>query len=181
MRAAWAVVFLVSACASPKSVDVPAASLPAAPASASASASAAPAVPRSSGLAFESINERGRIDLGGHVAIVDFWATWCGPCKRAFPKLQAIWDRHAGEGLIVIGLAMDDDGDAPLEFVHTRGTTFPIALDAGHAQYGRWHLTMMPSTVVLDRNGEIHHRYDGYHEGEDAELEQDVVSLLASK
>lgn len=179
MRAALLV--LLSACASSKPVEVQPIALPTA--TASTSAAAMPTVnPRpKSGLVFESINERGRVELAGHVAIVDFWATWCGPCKRAFPKLQALYDRHANEGLIVIGLAMDDEPDAPLEFVRTRGTTFPIALDRGHAQYETWNLTMMPSTVVLDRSGNIHRRYDGYHEGEDTELERDVRELLDAR
>ena len=179
MRAA--VLLVLSACASPKPVEVQPVALPTA--TASTSAAATPVVnPRpKSGLVFESINERGRVELSGHVAIVDFWATWCGPCKRAFPKLQALYDRHVTEGLIVIGLAMDDDADAPLEFVRTRGTTFPIALDQNHAQYETWKLTMMPTTVVLDRSGNIHRRYDGYHDGEDAELARDVRERLDAR
>jgi thiol-disulfide isomerase/thioredoxin len=132
-------------------------------------------------LAFDTINGQGRVELAGHISIVDFWATWCGPCKRAFPKLQALWDRYRDRGLVVIGLAMDDEPDAPLEFVRARQTTFPVGLDVGHTQYTAWKLTMMPSTVVLTPSGAIHRRYDGYHEGEDAELDRDIRELLGEK
>lgn len=126
MRAS--VLVLVCACASPKPVEAPVVSLPPPPVPTFAPAPAA--APKVEGLAFDSISERGRIDVGGHVAIVDFWATWCGPCKRAFPKLQALYERHRREGLVVIGLAMDDDATAPLEFVRAQRREVRELLDA---------------------------------------------------
>jgi thiol-disulfide isomerase/thioredoxin len=135
----------------------------------------------SGGLAFDSINARGRVEVGGHVAIVDFWASWCAPCKRAFPKLQALYDRHRGEGLVVIGLAMDDDIAEPLEFVKAIGTTFPVALDIDHERSQEWNLKVMPSTMVLDRSGAVRYRHDGYHDGQEVDLEREVSELLAAR
>lgn len=156
--------------------SIPQASSKAAPTSASSSSAAA-----THSFAFDTINGQGRVELAGHVSIVDFWATWCGPCKKAFPKLQMLYDRHKGEGVIVIGLAMDDEPDAPLEFVRARQTTFPVGLDIKHATYDGWKFSKMPTTVVLDPKGSIYRTYEGYHEGEDVELERDIRELLGLK
>ena len=118
----------------------------------------------------------------GKVTIVNFWATWCAPCKEEMPAIQAYYDRHKGEGLQVLAISMDNP-NATAEVKRIAQTfTFPVALksDADFKGYGR--IWRMPTTFVIDRDGIL--RRNG-HEGEPtvdlATLEATVTPLLAAK
>ena len=113
----------------------------------------------------------------GKVLIVDFWATYCEPCKKEFPELQALADKHAG-ALLIYGLSEDDASDGISAFVRKTGVRFPIAWDQGNAISRRYNLDKMPTGFVLDKKGIVRFVHGGYVEGEAEKIEAEVASLL---
>lgn len=114
----------------------------------------------------------------GTVVIVDFWATHCGPCVKAFPKLQALEQRHAGK-VRVIGVSEDDELDVIAPFVARTGVKFSMLWDKDKATGERYGVKSMPETFVLDKKGTIRFVHLGYRAGESEAIEEEVSRLLA--
>ncbi len=115
--------------------------------------------------------------LAGKVVVVDFWATWCGPCRQSFPGLQALSKRYEGQ-VAVVGVSVNDEQDGITDFAKELGTTFPIGWDKGHTIADRWKVASMPSSYVVDGTGTVRFVHSGYHDGDEAEIEKEVASLL---
>ncbi len=123
-------------------------------------------------------------DLGlearGQVLIVDVWATWCEPCVDSLPALDALYQRRRGEGLAVVGVAIDEDPRLVAPFLAKLPLSFPIVLDAGAAvAQARWKVARVPTRLVFDRRGvlrAVHEGWDGPEDGE--ELEELIEPLL---
>jgi cytochrome c biogenesis protein CcmG/thiol:disulfide interchange protein DsbE len=94
-------------------------------------------------------------DYDGKAKVLNFWASWCGPCRDEAPLLQAAWQRYRAEGLVVVGVNMRDFlGDAR-RFVRQFELTYPNVYDGPAKLYEPYGLTGFPETVVVDRNGRI--------------------------
>ncbi len=131
-------------------------------------------------LSIQSLNDKGPVKLeglGGKVVIVDFWATWCGPCRQSFPGLEALSKRHAGQ-VTVVGVSVNEEQDGITDFAKEMGATFPVAWDKGHAIADRWKVATMPSSYILDGTGTVRFVHAGFHEGDEVALEKEVASLL---
>jgi peroxiredoxin len=126
------------------------------------------------------VNGTGKVQLSpGKVVLVDFWATWCGPCKKSFPKLQDLYTRYGGSGLEIVGVSEDDDmSDDVKAFGPTMGAKFPLGWDDGKSVAGKYKPPKMPSSFVVDRNGIVRFVHVGYHDGEEADLEKEIKGLL---
>jgi cytochrome c biogenesis protein CcmG, thiol:disulfide interchange protein DsbE len=128
-----------------------------------------------------SANGKGEIALlarSGKVVIVAFWATWCEPCKRSFPKLEDIYVRFKASGLTIIGVSEDDDSDGLADFGKTYGAKFPLVWDNGKAIAMKWRPRSIPCAFIVDKNGIVRFAHMGYHDGVEAEVEKEVRSLL---
>lgn len=102
-------------------------------------------------------------DLHGQVVVLNFWATWCPPCRIEMPSLQSLHEDRAGDGVVVIGLSTDVGSEAPVrEFVTERDFTFPIgrATQAHRSAFGG--IPGIPTTFLIDRSGVVRHRVVGY-------------------
>ena len=87
--------------------------------------------------------------------VLNFWASWCEPCKEEAPMLQDAWERHRGRGLVVLGVdARDFESDAR-RFVERYGLTYPIVHDGRGSSLGRYGLTGFPETWWIDRRGRL--------------------------
>jgi len=109
-------------------------------------------------------------DLKGRPVVLDFWATWCAPCRASMPELDAIQNRYADRGLVVLGLSLDEEGTAPVRrFVDRLGVKFRIALanEKMLAQYGP--IRSAPTTVFINRKGMVVRRVVGYVDRETME------------
>ena len=127
------------------------------------------------------VNEKGRVALSkysGKVAVVDFWATWCEPCKKSFPKLQELYVKYKASGLEMVAISEDDENNGIKDFAETYGAKFPVGWDDGKTIAGKWQIPNMPSTFIVDKTGIVRFVHLGYRDGEEAEIEKEVKSLL---
>jgi len=115
----------------------------------------------------------------GHVVVVDAWATWCGPCVKSLPLLQALQQRFAAQGLRTYAVNVDSGpGEIP-GFLAQVPITLPILLDPdAEVLEGSLDLRLMPTTYLVDRSGKIRARHEGFA-GNVARLQADVERLLA--
>lgn len=120
-------------------------------------------------------------EAAGKVVIVDFWATYCDPCKKSFPKYQQLVDQFGGD-LVVIGVSVDDPEDATedklKEFAKTTGAKFSIVWDKAQATAGKYSPPKMPTSFVIDKEGVIRHVHAGYESGEEDKIAAEVTALL---
>lgn len=114
----------------------------------------------------------------GKVTIVDFWATWCEPCKKSFPKYQDLYVKYKASGLEILAISVDDENKDIPDFIKTYGVKFPVGWDEGHKIADCFKPSSMPTAFVIDKDGVIRHIHNGYHDGEEKELENEVKALL---
>jgi thiol-disulfide isomerase/thioredoxin len=143
-----------------------------------------------------SVNTDGKVTIQpGKVTVVEFWATWNGPAKVSFPKLEALRKTYEPRGLAIVAVSVDDEPEGCLElsgsgrecvrrgniltqFATEMGARFPIAWDRDHLIAQRWHVRSMPSVYVVDRSGFVRHVNEGWHDGDEKELEREILPLL---
>ncbi|MBX3192112.1 MAG: TlpA family protein disulfide reductase [Labilithrix sp.] len=127
----------------------------------------------------ESLNGQGKMTVApGKVTIVDFWATWCEPCKKSFPKLQELYVKYKASGLEIVAISVDDEKGGIPEFAKTHGAKFPVGWDDGKKIADKWKPANMPSTYVVGKDGVVKHVHRGYHDGEEAEIEKEIKALF---
>jgi peroxiredoxin len=119
--------------------------------------------------------------LRGKVVVLDFWGTYCGPCKASFPKLQGLNAKYARSGLHIVGISEDeaDDKAKIVPFAAQYGAKFTIAWDQDRSIAQRYKPETMPSSFVIDRKGVVRYAHVGYHDGDDARIEKEIQELLA--
>ncbi|HVY29731.1 MAG TPA: TlpA disulfide reductase family protein [Polyangiaceae bacterium] len=113
----------------------------------------------------------------GKVVIVDFWATWCKPCKESFPAYQKLVTQMGGD-LVVVGVSQDDDSKGIAAFLSETGAKFPVVWDDGKAVAKSYDPPSMPTAFVIDKSGIVRFVHVGYRPGDEATLEDEVRSLL---
>lgn len=116
-------------------------------------------------------------NASGKVLIVDFWATWCAPCKDSFPAYQKLVN-HFGDKLMVIGVSVDDDPSGIKAFAKDTGVSFPLAWDKGQVVAGKYKPGTMPTSYIIDQNGIIRFVHSGFHAGDEKELQKQIQSLM---
>ncbi|MBM4358031.1 MAG: TlpA family protein disulfide reductase [Deltaproteobacteria bacterium] len=120
-------------------------------------------------------------DAKGTVTIIDFWGTFCEPCKKSFPKLQEMVDTQAGK-LAVIAVSQDDPEDKKAEdikkFAEELKVSFPIVWDREKKTAGAYHPPKMPTTYIVGKDGFVKYVHPGYTDGEDERLAKEVEELI---
>ncbi len=128
-------------------------------------------------------NGKGKLaldDLRGKVVLLDFWGTFCEPCKKSFPKLQDLHTRYAASGLKIVGVSEDevDDKDKIPDFASTYGAKFTLGWDKDKSVARSYKPETMPSSFLIDKSGVVRYAHVGYHDGEEAEIEKEIKELL---
>ena len=117
--------------------------------------------------------------LKGGVVLLDFWATWCTPCRKAMPELQALHRRYAARGFTVVGISIDEGGPAKVrKHVKSNRITYPIALDASREPaWEAFRVKAIPAAYLLDREGRIVAQWTGLP-ADPAAIERHLETLL---
>lgn len=114
----------------------------------------------------------------GQVVLVNFWATWCGPCRQEMPQLNRLYDKYRGSGFVLLGVNIDDDPRAAARLAAQLGLRFPVLLDTNKTVSRVYDMSAMPATLLIDRDGHVRHIHRGYRDGAERLYEEQVRSLL---
>ena len=123
--------------------------------------------------------------LRGKVVLLDYWATWCGPCRMATPTMQALHKKFHGQGFTVVGMSVDapDTVSQVKPFVKAFGITYPVTASPavnGRAQYA-YRANSIPSQYLIDKRGIVRWSQAGFAPGEGAQLAGMIRKLLAER
>ena len=115
----------------------------------------------------------------GKVVVVNFWATWCPPCVEELPSLENAWQRYRQQGLVVLAVS-DEGSDVVTSFLERLPTdiTFPVLIDHDMKSGNRWQIRGLPTTVVVDRSGDLYWRAEGQLDFSASEVDEILLALL---
>ena len=117
-------------------------------------------------------------ELRGQVVLVNFWATWCGPCREEMPRLDTLYQKYRKSGFVLLGVNVDDDPKTALATMAKLNVSFPVLLDTDKKVSKLYDLNTMPSTIVIDRDGKMRFLHRGYRAGTESDYEQQIRGLL---
>jgi len=133
------------------------------------------------GLQADGVNSETQWDLESHkgkVVIVDFWASWCVPCRRSFPWLNAMHQKYADEGLVIIGVNLDADRSEAMMFLEKFPPEFSIYHDETKDLAREFGVVAMPSSYLIGRDGDIRQKHFGFKVKKQDEYESAIVDAL---
>jgi len=118
-------------------------------------------------------------DLKGKVVLVDFWASWCIPCRKSFPEIDALNKELASKGLVVLAVTVDEERKNADMFLEKFPHTMTVAIDSKGTLAEAFKVNAMPSTMIVDRTGQIRYSHKGYTDKALGEFRAQVLELLA--
>jgi peroxiredoxin len=116
--------------------------------------------------------------LRGKVVILDFWASWCAPCKDEMPVLERLHKKYGSKGLVIVGISVDNELANAKKFIDGVKVTFPIVHDAKKSVADAYKPPRMPTSLVLDREGKVRFVHAGFRKEDAQKLEKEVAGLL---
>jgi thiol-disulfide isomerase/thioredoxin len=117
-------------------------------------------------------------ELRGKVVYVDFWATWCAPCRYSLPMLGQLRKDFAGRGFEVLGITVDKDIDAAHKLLRELGVDYPVLRDVGESTYEWYSISAMPAAYVVDRKGKVQFIRQGFQRTEFPDTRARIEKLL---
>ena len=114
----------------------------------------------------------------GQVVLINFWASWCGPCRQEMPLLERIDERYKDAGFTVLGVNVEGKAGPAKEVATKAGVSFPVLVDEGQKVSELYDLESMPSSVVVDRDGVVRYVHRGYKPGDEAKYLEVVKKLI---
>ncbi len=117
-------------------------------------------------------------DYRGKVILLDFWASWCGPCRQSFPWMNDVQARYADQGLVVIAVNLDQDKQGADEFLRDIPATFKIVYDPEGTSAEQMDVMGMPMSYLIDRDGILRHRLIGFNSRKKIQHEDHIRALL---
>jgi peroxiredoxin len=114
----------------------------------------------------------------GRVVMINFWASWCGPCRDEMPQLARLYDKYRASGFTVLAVNIDEDPHKAANVAQQLGMRFPVLLDTGKQVSRLYDLSAMPSTVLVDRDGRVRYVHRGYRDGYAETYDRQIRELL---
>jgi thiol-disulfide isomerase/thioredoxin len=116
--------------------------------------------------------------LKGQVVYLDFWASWCTPCKASFPFMNELHEQLGSKGLVVLAVNLDEQRPAADRFLAQTPAKFRIAYDPKGVTPEQYTVKAMPTAVLIDRKGQVRHVHAGFREADKKDLRVQVEALL---
>lgn len=116
-------------------------------------------------------------EQAGNVILLNFWASWCAPCRQEMPLLNDLHNKYKALGFSVIGVNVEQETELAKSFISSTPVDFPILFDDSNKASKLYDVSAMPTTVIIDRNGVVRHLHKGYQAG-DEKLYQKMVKKL---
>ena len=120
-------------------------------------------------------------ELRGQVVLVNFWASWCGPCRQEMPLLDQIYSQYKALGFTVLGVNVDEDVAQANMLLKKVQVSFPVVYDTANKVSELYQVSGMPTTVIIDRDGNMRYRHEGYLPGYEDTYQQQVRTLLMQR
>ena len=117
-------------------------------------------------------------DLRGKVVMINFWATWCAPCRKELPLLNNLYNKYKNKGFVLLGVNIDEKSSLAKKMIKELKINFPVLFDKTQSTSESYDLQAMPSTFIIDKNGVVRFAHYGYKSGYEKKYEKDVKSLL---
>jgi peroxiredoxin len=114
----------------------------------------------------------------GDVVMINFWATWCGPCRQEMPLLDELYTRYERVGFSLLGVNIDDDSQRAMDMIAELGINFPVLFDDRKEVSKLYQVDAMPVTVLVDREGDVRYVHHGYKPGYEQQYLDEIRSLL---
>jgi thiol-disulfide isomerase/thioredoxin len=116
--------------------------------------------------------------LRGQVTMINFWASWCGPCRQEFPALDEIYRKYKPLGFAMVGINVESERAEAERFLGIRPVSFPILFDPDNRVSSRYGVNAMPTTVLVDRQGRLRWQHRAYQPGDEAQYIEQIRSML---
>ena len=114
----------------------------------------------------------------GQVVMINFWATWCGPCRQEMPLLESIYKKYNKMGFTLLGVNVEPDSKPAEDWLKATPVSFPILFDTKSEVSKMYEVSGMPSTVIVDRKGKVRVIHHGYKPGDENEYQDNIRKLV---
>lgn len=114
----------------------------------------------------------------GNIVIINFWASWCGPCREELPAFEEMYQEYADLGFTILGVNVDDDSSKADILLSDIDVSFPVLYDPEGEVSALYDVSAMPTTVLIDRNGNTRLVHKGYKSGDEKSYEKAIKRLL---
>ncbi len=114
----------------------------------------------------------------GEVVLLNFWASWCGPCRQEMPILNTLHERYAKLGFKVVGINVDKDSNLADKILKDIPVSFPVLLDDTGEVSGTYNVSAMPTSILVDRDGNMRYLHKGYKPGYEQDYETEIKELI---
>lgn len=120
-------------------------------------------------------------DLKGQVVMINFWASWCGPCRQEFPALDQIYAKYKPMGFTLVAINVESEQADAEKFLSATPASFPILFDPDNTVSGKYGVSAMPTTVLVDRQGRVRWQHRAYKPGDEAKYIEQIRAALREK
>ncbi len=117
-------------------------------------------------------------ELRGQVVMLNFWASWCGPCRQEMPLLDEIYQRYNPAGFVLLGVNVDADIEQANSLLKEIPVSFPVVYDTDSKVSEAYKVDAMPTTIFIDRDGQLRYLHRGYKAGDEAEYRKLIKELI---
>jgi len=117
-------------------------------------------------------------ELRGQVVLLNFWASWCGPCRQEMPLLEKLQQRYSALGFTVLGVNVEEDPSKAKTLLKDISVSFPILFDTQNTVSQQYKVSAMPSTVMIGRDGNMRYLHRGYKPGDEAQYKKWIKQLV---